>query len=754
MTLQPKFIVTQVLHPMSQLSSSKVDGSLAAAILHIFAGILQLAAIVKAVAGCVVSCDASNPLASRTSFPFIVLLISVLWQPAVAGGVIGDLGGACDGVSEIQDASTSSAAVDTSDDTSRLENERSKNFLCDGVLRIGDDTWSWSKLQASVQHHVRMIRHEGWSAESRQNRHGQLWDAYNAGAALVKLVASVGSPCTRFKCTSCYIGEVTLRILHLLIMPEKWLRYFISGPKAEVLDTGNHIQALVWDALMRFDLLLFQSTITWLDIVNSGWPVFGAAAVLATLVGGGKPPSIQDPSSLEPDVAPKWDAEEIAFGQDLERILRPQTLEDDKLACMLPDDKHVERWSSLVQGHRLGDGCRGPTVLAQLLLLDMKREVGLASWADNLKTMQSVMAACRNEVINMLGLLCWEWPFFEAMDRLQLPSRVAVRIGPAPVVATAHTVARRIPYTPPPERRCEASICGAGIAATTATAMSQTVDMIVPRSRRPGSFGFVGDTIRVTGEPHCSLVFQNILELILGALPTSVPVHVVDVGGMLGDCCLWSSVRTAGAGRRLRCSMYEPDQLWAQLAAATMHINGIEDQIVVRCMPVLPRGPFSLDYLLLPRAVRAGRVDAIDANASHTPGVAVGAAEVAADDEARVAAAVAVATGEEEVLVVKVHTDARELGVLSGALGLLTMHRLHAVVVKTLEVRDLISGAIRPGASEVSSWLVGQGLERNYTVISCEGDAVILRATPADLAGGSPWSHALRSLTLPVCGKM
>jgi hypothetical protein len=99
------------------------------------------------------------------------------------------------------------------------------------------------------------------------------------------------------------------------------------------------------------------------------------------------------------------------------------------------------------------------------------------------------------------------------------------------------------------------------------------------------------------------------MDAIFNSLPRNLSLHVVDVGGMLGDCCLWTAHRAVGLESRtgvqrlLRCTTFEEDSLWAALAQATMRVNRLSDSNVVRKMGVAAEaGPDTLDGLLAPRS--------------------------------------------------------------------------------------------------------------------------------------------------------
>ena len=98
------------------------------------------------------------------------------------------------------------------------------------------------------------------------------------------------------------------------------------------------------------------------------------------------------------------------------------------------------------------------------------------------------------------------------------------------------------------------------------------------------------------------------MDAIFNSLLRSLRLHVVDVGDMLGDCCLWIAHRAAdlenrtGMQRLLRCTNFDGDILCTALAQATKRVNRLSDSNVVRKVGVAAEaGPDTLDGLLAPR---------------------------------------------------------------------------------------------------------------------------------------------------------
>ena len=98
------------------------------------------------------------------------------------------------------------------------------------------------------------------------------------------------------------------------------------------------------------------------------------------------------------------------------------------------------------------------------------------------------------------------------------------------------------------------------------------------------------------------------MDAIFNSLLRNLSLNVVDVGGMLGDCCLRTAHRALDFESRtcmqrlLRCTTFEGDSLWTALAQATKRVNRLSDSNDVRKVGVAAgAGLDTLDGLLAPR---------------------------------------------------------------------------------------------------------------------------------------------------------
>eukprot|EP00435_Cladocopium_sp_Y103_P014891 s3055_g3.t1 len=139
------------------------------------------------------------------------------------------------------------------------------------------------------------------------------------------------------------------------------------------------------------------------------------------------------------------------------------------------------------------------------------------------------------------------------------------------------------------------------------------------------------------------------------------PINVVDVGSMLGDCCLWTLKREAASGRGL-CRAYESNLLWARLATTSAELNGFRKEMLISEVLVRPEGPNSLDALLL----------------SDLGGA---------------------------MWVLKMHVDGTELELLQGAVQILKSGRVPLAVVRMDWQLQLNDGRFRPPPSDWRKWL-------------------------------------------------
>eukprot|EP00928_Gymnodinium_smaydae_P065253 TRINITY_DN48419_c0_g1_i1.p1 TRINITY_DN48419_c0_g1~~TRINITY_DN48419_c0_g1_i1.p1 ORF type:complete len:342 (+),score=37.79 TRINITY_DN48419_c0_g1_i1:564-1589(+) len=285
-----------------------------------------------------------------------------------------------------------------------------------------------------------------------------------------------------------------------------------------------------------------------------------------------------------------------------------------------------------------------------------------------LRILQERLRVCRRRALTFTDLLAWRWPLFQVLDRLQMPTETVVQIVPSPLAGG--------------EGRCGEFHADGAV-------------MYLPRTHMPGSYGIVGDVIRSTRTPHCSIVFQNVFDILLDKLATKVRFEVADVGGMLCDCCLWATVRARRAGvfsSNLTCTEYESHTLWARLAQSTVLANGLQAQVHVRKVAVSSGdiGSFGkpLDKLTPCRN-----------QSSRDP----------------------------KVLLLKIHTDGREAEVLAGAVKILSCHDMAVVVVRSGALEDFSSKVVREGAERIRDWLRLTGLDVLYDMVSVAGQTVLVR---------------------------
>ncbi|CAJ1398458.1 unnamed protein product [Effrenium voratum] len=499
------------------------------------------------------------------------------------------------------------------------------SFFCPVTSRVRH----WEDLRENLQQHIRILADEAWPLPVRQARQSLLRPALAAGWALTEHSALARSAyfsgfgataCQSLECAQCPLGEVTLRSAVLLTTPKEILATLL-GPQLETA-TRNLVTYALWDTMAKIDNLLFlENEITWYDMVSSGWPIFAVLASLATLLTGSKFPT--DESQLRIDLA---------------QVLRPQNLQEEVISYLGPDRARFSRWVALAEER---GNCSARTVLGTLLVADGSKSMALPlPQEDFLRMAQTDLRSCRAPMESVVEFFKWPWPVFHAVDWLQTPAEVQVQVLPSPLHQSFfwwHHRPREI-----------------------------TGKLLVPRARRPGTFGFVGDNVRSTGLPHCSLVFQNAVDTLLEFLP-GVRVNVVDVGSMLGDCCLWSLLRHG----RGWCKAFESNELWVRLAMATLQLNGLSQEMSVNHMEITPDGPRSLDSIL---------------------------------------------GDSQDALVLKIHTDGNELGLLQGAQQLLRRGHVQLAVLRTESQLQLPDGRFRPPPNAWRQWLRSSGLDRTYAL--------------------------------------
>eukprot|EP00434_Breviolum_minutum_P000201 symbB.v1.2.000170.t1/scaffold9.1/size550961/26 len=174
-------------------------------------------------------------------------------------------------------------------------------------------------------------------------------------------------------------------------------------------------------------------------------------------------------------------------------------------------------------------------------------------------------------------------------------------------------------------------------------------------------------------------------------------IQVVDVGSMLGDCCLWTLKRreqwaALGWSQHGSCRAYESNELWVRLAGTTAELNGFREEMQVNHLTVLPEGSTSLDTLLK---------------------------DVLGDD----------------LWVLKIHTDGSELDLLRGAFQILSSGKVHLAVLRMDWQLQLDDGRYRPPPSRWRSFLKSTGLWKLFSLRFCREQAVlILKSSRASYA--------------------
>eukprot|EP00913_Durusdinium_trenchii_P023011 g21606.t1 len=173
--------------------------------------------------------------------------------------------------------------------------------------------------------------------------------------------------------------------------------------------------------------------------------------------------------------------------RDLAQLLRPQSSAEEVQSYLGPDQSSYQRW--LVYAQQRRSQCFPPTVLGTLLVADgarralqsahrvqrVKKLLALEKKIrDFLRIVQSDMRGCRGPMDNLVELLQWPWPLFEAVDWLQTPAMVHVRIQPS-------QLQQRFRWQP-----------------------ETTGKLVVPRYRRPGTYGSVV-------ERGCKFVARSVL---------------------------------------------------------------------------------------------------------------------------------------------------------------------------------------------------------------------------------------------------
>ncbi|CAK9113438.1 unnamed protein product [Durusdinium trenchii] len=517
------------------------------------------------------------------------------------------------------------------------------SFYCPMTSRMRN----WGDLRENLQQHIRLLTDEAWPQEVREARQSLLRPSLAAGWSLTEHAALTrtsyfsgegSTACHSLQCAQCPIGEVALRTAVLLTSSKEILEALKTPdmPKA----TRNLVLYSLWDTVGKVDSMLFlEDEITWYDLLESGWPIFGILASLGTLLTGSKFDVRDDFSELR---------------RDLAQLLRPQSSAEEVQSYLGPDQSSYQRW--LVYAQQRRSQCFPPTVLGTLLVADGARSMAMPlPMEDFLRIVQSDMRGCRGPMDNLVELLQWPWPLFEAVDWLQTPAMVHVRIQPS-------QLQQRFRWQP-----------------------ETTGKLVVPRYRRPGTYGFVGDNIRSTGRPHCSLVFQNAFDTLVEFLPQKTAIQVVDVGSMLGDCCLWTLKRLgdmSGAWRSPRCRAYESDELWARLALTSAELNALSHAMTVHHVMVSARGQSSLDALLSDLG--------------------------------------------DDPWVLKIHTDGSELDLLQGAPRLLSAGRLQFALLRMESQLQLQDGRYRPPPSAWRAWMRSSGLHHHYELRFCHHEALLV----------------------------
>mmetsp|Transcript_110953 Transcript_110953/g.353486 ORF Transcript_110953/g.353486 Transcript_110953/m.353486 type:complete len:658 (-) Transcript_110953:135-2108(-) len=588
--------------------------------------------------------------------------------------------------------------------------DRFAQLRCEGLPPVPIYTLSqnttWTAMRKNLQQHVRLFTDESWPETSRTGRLASLWDEFHVGVGIVHYNRAVdllwprlaGSRCDHFACAACPIGEITVRVFALLCLDRATIEFFFSpGDRSASqvdLNPNDRLQLTIWSALSWADQLVFSSDIAWQDIADSGWPLFAVLAGFASHVFGSKLHVGDGHASADAE-------QQLRF--DLRRWLRPRSLEDELLSNFAswnaatnvvaePMAEARERWIQLTfaPGH---SACLGPNLVAFALLLDHHR-FSLSDVSGDLELFRSGLSKCRLSTLGFDDFLAMPWPLFDVLDRLQLVPEVSVRISPSPLSFF--------------------SGWRGGAAAQ--------AQLLVPRTRRPGTYGFVGDFVRATRQPHCSVEFQNVMDLLLKTLPPRSPIHIVDVGGMLGDCCLWSLqralvVRRGGASRQgrargahaaaVRCTVLESNAFWASLAGQTSELNADRFGTSLSVWPyaAASSGHCTLDRLLLQtdRGDLAQSCGGSDSSAILSP-----------------------ALRRREALVLKVHTDGRELDLLQGAMSLLRSRRLLAAVVRSSTEEEFVSGLLRGGVQGLQAWLTSERLAELYVVRPAGQEAVLI----------------------------
>merc|ERR1712232_510395 len=247
---------------------------------------------------------------------------------------------------------------------------------------------------------------------------------------------------------------------------------------------------------------------------------------------------------------------------DIMRRLRPQSLKDEMAAC------HVQRLSALKLMWRyyremsFSDGCSADALLFGTFAVDggmfgtdpnvnhITRVEG-SKMSSALKHVQETLRQC----LGHKHFLSLPPVVFAALGYLQTPSNVQVAIGPSPLAVQQGWHLELVPAL-----------------------------MIVPRTAMQKSYSaVVGNKIRATQRPHCSWIFQNVVDATLHEAASKQHLRIIDVGGMLGDCCLWASRRVSltnskGSHQRsLSCTIFEVNPLYAELAGRTAEANDMRD---------------------------------------------------------------------------------------------------------------------------------------------------------------------------------
>jgi hypothetical protein len=151
------------------------------------------------------------------------------------------------------------------------------------------------------------------------------------------------------------------------------------------------------------------------------------------------PPPIRGCSRLPQALASAWletrepsvsaDPLELELLKDINEILWPQTAVEEAQTCWDVPSAMLTRWLAIVFGDYAT--CSRTCIIALVFLVDTSR--GTDAWAERFDILEQSVKFCRQTDVSLVAIVNWRWPFFEALDLLQRPSRVDVRIVPSPL---------------------------------------------------------------------------------------------------------------------------------------------------------------------------------------------------------------------------------------------------------------------------------------------------------------------------------